>query len=112
MTLTMTIDTPHCVYQSADYRLTDALSGKWVDYENQKIVLTQGEGWSASIAMCGVGRTTDIDVSEWLAERTRAFAFGLDDTLDDLIERLIEADDWLTRIVQRERASSPSSSVH
>jgi hypothetical protein len=62
--------------------------------------------------MCGVGRTTDIDVSEWLAERTRAFAFGLDDTLDDLIERLIEADDWLTRIVQRERASSPSSSVH
>lgn len=104
MTLTMTIVTSRCVYQSADYRLVDVESGRWVDFETQKIVFTQGEGWSASIAMSGVGRTPDIDVSEWLADRTKAFAFGLGDPFEDLIERLLEADDWLSTIAQRDKA--------
>ncbi len=104
MTLTITIVTSRCVYQSADYRLVDLESGEWVDFETQKIVFTQGEGWSASIAMSGVGRTPDIDVSEWLADRTKAFAFGLRDTFEDLIERLLEADDWLSTIAQRDKA--------
>jgi tetratricopeptide (TPR) repeat protein len=96
MTLVLTVTTPRCIYQSADYRLTDLTTGEAHDFGTQKIFLVNTFTWSATVAFAGVGRTTKLDVSEWLAERVGSI--GYHDTFDRLMDELLTADTWLSEI--------------
>ena len=96
MTLNLTVTTRRCVYQSADYRLIDLRAGTAVDFETQKIALVNAFGWSATVCFAGVGRTHDLDVSEWLADRVASIQ--PDDPFDRLLDELLKANDWLSTV--------------
>ena len=96
MTLTLTITTPRCIYQSADYRLFDLRTRQPEDFQTQKIVLVNAFRWTAMICFAGVGRTNNIDVGEWLAERTAAI--GQDAPFQQLLDELLTADTWLATV--------------
>jgi tetratricopeptide (TPR) repeat protein len=96
VTLTLTVTTPRCIYQSADYRLTDVQTGATRDFDTQKIFLVNTFKWTASICFAGVGRTKELDVGEWLGERVAAI--DIDDAFDHFVEEILTADVWLSRI--------------
>jgi len=96
MTLNLTVTTPRCIYQSADYRLLDWTTGKLTDFETQKIVLVLRFHWTATVCFAGVGRTHKVNVGEWLAERVAAIQ--QDDPFDRLLEELLTADEWLADV--------------
>jgi len=96
MTLTITVATPHCVYQSADYRLVDFTNGQPLPSVPQKLVVVNAFRWSATVCFSGVGRTPDCDVSVWLGEiaaRIRGH-----DSFEQLIDELLTADQWLKNV--------------
>jgi hypothetical protein len=95
MTLNITLVTNRCIYQSADYRLTDVRTGHTRDFETQKIVLTGRYDWTATVCFSGVGHTGTIDVGKWLAERAPIIK---DCPFDDLLEELLKASDWLSSV--------------
>jgi Tetratricopeptide repeat len=96
MTLNITVVTHRCIYQSADYRLKDWTTGKFFDFETQKIILVNGSSWNATVCFAGVGRTHSLDVGEWLAERVAAIQFN--DPFDRLIDELLTAESWLLTV--------------
>jgi tetratricopeptide (TPR) repeat protein len=96
MTLTLTVTTPRCIYQSADYRLFDVRTGNVADFETQKIVLINTFRWTATVCFSGVGRTYNLDVGEWLAERV--VAIRQDDPFERLLDELLTADVWLVGV--------------
>jgi Tfp pilus assembly protein PilF len=96
MTLTLTVTTRRCIYQSADYRLFDVRTGKVTDFETQKIVLINTFRWTATVCFAGVGRASNVDVGEWLAQRVAAL--GQNDPLERLLEELATADAWLSAV--------------
>lgn len=96
MTLNLTVTTRRCIYQSADYRLLDLRTGRTFDFETQKIVLVNTFGWSATVCFAGVGRTHNLDVGEWLADRVAAIQ--PDDPFERLLDELLTANDWLSTV--------------
>lgn len=96
MTLNLTVATPRCIYQSADYRLKDCKTGEMSDFKTQKIVLVNASKWNATVCFAGVGRTGNIDVGEWLAERVAAIQFT--DPFDRLLAELLKAKSWLSTV--------------
>ena len=96
MTLNITVATPRCIFQSADYRLQDVTTKKTFDFQTQKLVLINNSRWSATVCSAGVGRTDTVDVSEWLAERVAAIEFA--DPFERLLDELKTADAWLSKV--------------
>ncbi len=96
MTLNMTVVTRRCIYQSADYRLIDLQTSTPFDFETQKIVLINRFNWHATVCFCGIGRSTNLDVSEWLAERVNSIR--MDDPFERLFDELMKANDWLSTV--------------
>lgn len=96
MTLNITVATPRCIFQSADYRLQDVTTKKTFDFQTQKLVLINNSRWSATVCFAGVGRTDTVDVSEWLAERVAAIEFA--DPFERLLDELKTADAWLSKV--------------
>lgn len=104
MTLNLTIAGPNAIYQCADFRLWDWVTGKFTDFDTQKIILVQTFGWAATVCFAGVGRTASTDVGEWLAALGRSITG--DDPLDRLIDGLLDADSWLSVVEDRRRRHS------
>ena len=96
MTLNITVVTRDCIYQSADYRLTDQKTNQTIDFETQKIVLVNTFGWTASVCFAGRGRTHDLDVSDWLVEHINSIQ--PDDPFERLLDELLQANDWLSSL--------------
>jgi hypothetical protein len=97
MTLNITVATPRCIFQSADYRLLDWATGQLTDFETEKIVLlTNNFRWNATICFAGVGRTHRVDVGNWLARCVAAIQ--PDDPLERLLGQLQTADEWLAEV--------------
>jgi hypothetical protein len=96
MTLNLAVTTHRCIYQSADYRLRDVRKGDTRDFETQKIVLVNTFGWSATVCFAGVGRTQNLDVSEWLADRVGSIQ--PDDPFERLLDELLTANEWLSTV--------------
>jgi hypothetical protein len=96
MTLNLTVTTRRCIYQSADYRLRDVRTGNTSDFETQKIVLVNAFEWSATVSFAGVGRTHNVDVSEWLADRVGSIQ--PDDPFERVLDELLTANDWLSTV--------------
>lgn len=94
MTLIITVATPRCIFQSADYRLTDLRTGVTRDFDTQKIVYVTTFTWAASVCFAGVGRTPNVDVSEWLQQRAQAVASR--ETFDNFLRSLMSAEEWLS----------------
>jgi Flp pilus assembly protein TadD len=94
LTLIITVATPRCIFQSADYRLTDLRTGATRDFTTQKVVFVSAFSWAACVCFAGVGRTlSGVDVSEWLQQITQAISPR--DPFDVLLKALMSADDWL-----------------
>lgn len=96
MTLNITVLTSNGIYQSADYRLTDLQTNKTIDFQTQKIFVVNAFYWSATVCFTGVGRTDKMEVHEWLSDQ-----LGLiekDDPFERLIDELLKADNWLSRV--------------
>lgn len=74
----------------------DVRTGKVTDFETQKIVIAQSSSWSATICFAGVGRTSTVDVSQWLTDLVAAIAPK--DPFDRLLDDLLRADDWLSTV--------------
>ena len=96
MTLNLTVTTPRCIYQCADYRLVDWASGGTHDFETQKIVLKTAFSWHATVCFAGVGRTREVNVGDWLAQSLHSISAA--EPFDRLLEVLLTADDWLAKV--------------
>jgi len=94
MTLNMTVVTPRCIYQSADYCLTNMTTRKPFDFPTQKIILKNTFRWSATVCFAGVALTNNLIVGEWLAERMNSIQ--LDDPFECLLDELVKANEWLS----------------
>jgi Tfp pilus assembly protein PilF len=105
MTLNITVVTEKRIYQSADYRLTDLLTGrKYDDARNQKIFVAAGDMWLATVCFNGVGRTADFEVSPWLSDVCSSTT--REESLDAFLARLQSADSWLSNAAPRNRRHS------
>ncbi|MBI4260685.1 MAG: tetratricopeptide repeat protein [Actinobacteria bacterium] len=104
MTLNMTAITQRHAYQAADYRLTDAQTGEVRDFETQKCVIVTTFSWTALVCFTGIGRTSSLDISEWLAEQVKSV--GPDEPFDTLTDALISADSWLKAVPEKHRRHS------
>jgi tetratricopeptide (TPR) repeat protein len=96
MTLNITVVTPRCIYQSADYRLLDLQTGNTYDFQTQKIFPVNCFRWSATVCFSGVGRTHDLDVSDWLNNCLRSV--GVNEPFDRLLDELMKANEWLSAV--------------
>jgi tetratricopeptide (TPR) repeat protein len=104
MTLNITVTTDRSIYQSADYRLLDWSTGTTFDFATQKIVLVNKFTWHGTICFAGVGRTRDLDVGDWLAERVAAI--GAHEPFERLLDELLRADEWLATVPVTRRSHS------
>jgi hypothetical protein len=66
MTLNITLLTERAIYQSADFRLTNADTGKIITDASIKLVTLQYFQWDGFVTYTGVGRWHGRDVSDWL----------------------------------------------
>jgi hypothetical protein len=68
MTLNMTVLTPLVIYQSADFRLTNPKTRKPLRDPSPKTVTLTYFDWSGFITYTGVGKWSDRDISDYIAE--------------------------------------------
>lgn len=102
MTLNTTVVTEQRIYQSADYRFTDLMTGHpYDDARNQKIFFVSGKSWLATVCFNGVGRTATLDVSSWLTDVCRATT--QEESLNDFLRRLQGAGSWLSQAPPQNR---------
>lgn len=102
MTLIITHVSQRRIFQSGDFRLTDARNGQQIDYWAQKQIIVQRFGWTALVGFCGVAHTGREYVPEWIVEQLRATS--PDAGFEDFVMRLRSAEDWLARATPRFRA--------
>lgn len=103
MTLVITVASAREIYQCADFRFTNALTGAPEDDSpaNRKIFDVERPGWLALVAYCGIARTNSVNVSEWLV--TRIHAIPSDSSFESLCSALLEADEWLAPLAPERR---------
>lgn len=101
MTLNVTLATRKVIYQMGDFRLTNLITHKYEDRTAQKQILVQRFDWTALVAFAGVGRTRNLSVSDWLAEKVSNIP--MDASIETLITRLLEADQWLSSVSTKYR---------
>ena len=95
MTLNVTVATRECIYQCADYALVDPRTGRSVRVESRKVVLVNAFRWAATVCYTGIAQTPDgTFVGEWLSALVDDIA--LDGSFDQLLDRLVAADTWLS----------------
>src|SRR5215217_8079854 len=68
MTLNITLLTERAIYQSADFRLTDADTGAIITDTSTKLVTLQYFQWDGFVTYTGVGRWANRDIAGWLVE--------------------------------------------
>lgn len=70
VTLNLTVLTERTIYQSADFRLTEADSGAFIRDDSDKIVVVTGAPWNGFITYTGIGAVGNVSVaatvSAWL----------------------------------------------
>lgn len=97
MTLNITVATSKCIYQCADYQMTDMTTRMPADGGIQKIFIVNSFGWSASVCYSGVAKYSDVvDVEQWLADAIGDL--NPKESFDRLIENLLKADEWLKKV--------------
>lgn len=103
MTLNITVVTEKRIFQCADYRLTDVVTGRPYDDDaaSQKVFIVGGHMWLATLCFNGVGRTGAIEVSRWVGQICKQVT--MEDSFDSFLDRLVTADQWLSRVPPRSR---------
>jgi hypothetical protein len=92
MTLNITVLTPDVIYQSADFRLTNADTGTWITDASRKLISLQYSDWDGLITYTGLGRWRGRDVSQWIAD----WVTGVNDATPDwMAARIAERGDLL-----------------
>src|SRR5829696_3343671 len=87
MTLNITLLTAHAIYQSADFRLTNADTGATITDASTKLVTLQYFQWDGFVTYTGVGRWLGRDIADWLVE----WLTGLEDASpQDVAQRIGE----------------------
>lgn len=104
MTLNITVVTNRNIYQCADYRLFDLVAGRVSDIETQKIFFVNAYRWNATVCFTGVGRTGQLNVSHWLLGVLSDIHPR--ESFQHLIDQLLLADEWLSKIPSTERRHS------
>jgi hypothetical protein len=66
MTLIITALTKRTIYQSGDFRLADADSGRMISNSTTKLVLLHYGDWDGLIAYTGIGKWERLDTSEYV----------------------------------------------
>jgi hypothetical protein len=92
MTLNITVLTPEAIYQSADFRLTNADTHALITDASRKLISLQYSDWDGLVTYTGVGRWQGRDVSQWIAD----WVSGVDDATPDwMANRIAERGDQL-----------------
>jgi hypothetical protein len=68
MTLNITLLTKSRIYQSADFRLTNADTGAIITDASTKLVTLQYNEWDGFVTYTGVGSWRGRDIADWLVE--------------------------------------------
>jgi Tfp pilus assembly protein PilF len=103
MTLNITCLARRVIFQSGDFRLTDAGDGSVIDYPIQKQLVVSRFEWTALVAFCGVAHTGDEYVADWLVRQVQSTSMW--GSFDESLGRLRQADSWLERFrLDRDRA--------
>jgi hypothetical protein len=84
MTLNVTLLTERAIYQSADFRLTDADTGTVITDASTELVTLQYYEWDGFVTYTGVGRWRRRDISDWLVE----WMTGLEDATPQDVAQL------------------------
>jgi hypothetical protein len=92
MTLNITVLTPDVIYQSADFRLTNADTHALITDASRKLVSLQYSGWDGLVTYTGVGRWQGRDLSQSIAD----WVSGVEDATPDwMANRIAERGDQL-----------------
>ena len=91
MTLNITVLTREAVFQSADFRLTNAETGKLMDNNSQKVMNISYNRWGGLLTYTGLGKWGGKDAGVWLTEwLSEDSALTLDDVTKIITERAYE----------------------
>jgi hypothetical protein len=101
MTLNITLLTERAIYQSADFKLTDANTGETITETSTKLVTLQYFEWDGFVTYTGVGSWRGRDIADWLVE----WLTGLQEASPQDIARRIKerATSLLNEIARRTR---------
>ena len=90
MTLNITVATAKCIYQCADYQMTEMKTRMPATGGIQKIFIVNTFRWSATVCYSGVAKYSNVvDVEEWLSDQIGKI--NPKDSLNHLIEQLLRA---------------------
>lgn len=91
MTLNITLVTANAIYQSSDYRLSNPQTGRRVEVRGHKVVSVVG--LPGLICFTGIASTGRESVGDWMARQLPQPNPSV--SVDEAIDRLKSADDWL-----------------
>jgi hypothetical protein len=92
VTINITLVTSTAIYQSSDYRLSDANTGRRIEMRGHKVVPVLGP--PAMVCFTGIAATRRGEtVGDWLARSLPEL--NPDITLEHVLETLKSADEWL-----------------
>jgi hypothetical protein len=96
VTLNITLLAIGVIYQSADFRLTDASTNKLISDSSTKVVTLQYPNWHGFVTYTGVGRWHRRDTSQWIVDWLQG---NSDAKLEDAIDALsVNGTKWLDDI--------------
>jgi hypothetical protein len=101
MTLVISLITANAIYQSADHRLSDGVTGRVLRDNSTKVVVLQYSDWDGFLTYTGIGSYYDRDTSEFALE----WLAGTHDAKPaDVVSRLQERGrTWLQQVERSSR---------
>jgi hypothetical protein len=96
MTLNLLVATPDQIHMCCDFRLTNRVTGKPDDDKTQKLTSFSATGWSALVAVSGVGQLDGQNIGLWVASKLGELSSTA--SLDDLLGALKTAEAGLASV--------------
>lgn len=108
MTLNITLLAEEMIYQSADFRLTDANTGGLITDSSSKLVVVGGFNLQGFVTYTGVGQWKAKSTADWITE----WLTGHDVAPDEVAERIRQkGTSWLKRIERATKSRQRHSFV-
>jgi hypothetical protein len=98
MTLNILVASRNVAYLSGDFRLTYRNKKRLDELDTQKLIPVIRYDWGVLIAYSGIAKAPPFinDMGNWILTQTNSIP--MKGTLDDLVECLLKANEWISKI--------------